>query len=951
MNGTDARRAIPAWAGAASIVGFLVFSLAACSFETARAAEAEPAVRPIEPIPLPPQAGKFLQDADRSLNAGNLDLALIQLKSAVRLAPENGAARAKLGLALLRAGAAVTAARELRQAWRDGAPDEIVVPGILQTLLVRGKPEELLVEFPDPPADTQSKAAADILIARARSLQILGRAGEAKAAMERALKLRRDPQVLVARANLAAEQNDMALARRLADEAVKLAPESDGVLMLTVSLLRREGKPEEALGQTDRFLAGSPQDFMAKALRVEILLELKRDAEAKSDVDEILKESKNFTLGTYYRALLAARAGDAKGAWQVAQNLQPEFVLLQPDIAMTVAQMATASGNLETGAAILAGLVSRHPDLAPARIQLARVQLILGNPDTALKTLSPVRDSGDPEVQALMGQAYLQLHRFSEAIVALENATATGTVGGGELLKRQLALSALEYGDTDRAMDELQQLLARDPENWAVAAPLIVSLVTAGRFDDALGAADRMAKQGDKTPLAPFYRGQVLAVQGDLSGASAAFGEALGIDGTFLPALYFRARVSLARGNPETAREDFRKILDQSPGNVSAYLGLAQIALNEDREPEFFDLLAQAAKAAPGDPAPRLALANYQMARGKFDEALSTLNALLRVVPDDPESLALLGRLQFAMGERDRAVDTFRSIAASNTRSPGAYELLAKALNATNDRLAAIDAAKKAAELAPYSARLHAMLAEFQIVAGRPENALATAKDFRSAHPGAVADLLLGDTLIRLKRVDEARSFLAERHAAKPDRLLALRLSQLAMSHGDLKEAIAVLARWLKAYPRDFDVRREYGSLLLQTGDRSGARREFEILLKQRPEDPVVLNNLGRSLQDENIARSLALLSLAARITPRSPTILDTLGWLKHRADDDEGALPLIRRAHDLTANNGEIEYHLALVLDATGKHAEAKAVLQSLLSRNLKFGAAAEARQLLAHW
>ena len=68
--------------------------------------------------PTDPQVAKLLKDADAALKGGNLNLALIQLKNAVRLAPQDGNARAQLGMALLRSGDAVTAEQALRQARR-----------------------------------------------------------------------------------------------------------------------------------------------------------------------------------------------------------------------------------------------------------------------------------------------------------------------------------------------------------------------------------------------------------------------------------------------------------------------------------------------------------------------------------------------------------------------------------------------------------------------------------------------------------------------------------------------------------------------------------------------------------------------------------------------------------------------------------------------------------------
>ncbi len=81
---------------------------------------------------LTPELSRLLQAADRADKQGNIGEALIELKEAVRTAPQNPAVHAGLGIAMLKAGDALTAERELRQARASGASDELVVPPLLR---------------------------------------------------------------------------------------------------------------------------------------------------------------------------------------------------------------------------------------------------------------------------------------------------------------------------------------------------------------------------------------------------------------------------------------------------------------------------------------------------------------------------------------------------------------------------------------------------------------------------------------------------------------------------------------------------------------------------------------------------------------------------------------------------------------------------------------------------
>lgn len=897
----------------------------------------------------PTEVSRLLDDADKALKSGNINLALIQLKNAVRLAPANGEARAHLGAALLRSGEAVAAERELRQAQKDYGPYDVVIPALLHAMLLRNENKELLSEFPEPTQATQDKTTPDILAARAVALQSLGQPKEARVAINRSLGLRRDLDALVISLRLAQEQGDSALAQAQTDEALRLAPDNEAVLSSSVLLARQSGDLQKALVSADQFVSRAPKSMVAKFLRIEILLDMKDDARAKQDVDALLMASPKMVYGHYYRGVLQARAKDFKGAWQEMQNLQPEFVQSQPAIAKMVAGVAVASGNGESGGAILTTLVARHPDDRLARIQLAGLRLAQKAPQAAVDVLAPLKASNDPPTHALLAQAYLALGKFSDAITSLE--IANSSPNPNELLKRQLALAQLQIGENDQGIQGLRELLQHDPGNAQLAAPLIAALGRTAKWNEALSIADSMAKQEPKSPLPPFYRGQILTARGNLPEAASEFGKALALDAKFVPALYYRANLAAARGNPDDAKKDLQSILVQTPNNMPAFMKLAEIDSQYGQDQDALAILDRAIKASPDDPTPQLARANYQVRLGKYPEAQTAITGLLKVSRNNPEGLALQGQIQLLRGQNADAITTFRLLVNNNASSPGAYSLLAKALYASKDQGGAEDAAKKAMGLAPDAAQMRLELIDIQIAGGKGDDALATARAYGTTYPGPDADLLLADTYLRLKRPNDAAVVLDKSFNAKPDSRVAMRLAQISVNLRDYKKGTAVLTSWIAKNPNDYSVRRQYAGLLLESGDVAGARKEYEALLKLQPDDPLTLNNMGWILQKDDPDRALSLVTLAAKIAPRSSEITDTLGWMKYQRKDHQGALPLLQRAHALDANSPAISYHLALVLDATGKRAEAKTLLQAALAQNPKFDGSDDAKQLLARW
>jgi tetratricopeptide (TPR) repeat protein len=426
------------------------------------------------------EVNNLLRQADEAERQGQVELALIRLRNAVRTNPQNAEAHARLGVLLVKSNQPIPGERELREALESNrAMEELVIPALLQAMLARGEHNELLAEFPDTKDTAERKTAPDIFKARAIVLQALNRPKDAATAMDRSLALRRDQSGLLSRARLAQAQNDFSLALSLADEVSALDPMSEAAATLHVSLLRGTNAFQKALTATDEYISRNPGSVTAKILRGELLMELNRDAEAKAQFTGVLKTAPSSLVARYDLALLMARAGDFRGAWRSAQDFPPEFVQSTPDIGVMVARMAARSGNLETAGSILTALLSRNPLYILARIHLAEVRLSLRAPAEALRVLEPLRTADEAMTQALRAQAYLQLRQFGEATEALEKALSLGGENG--LLKQELLLSQLQTGDSDAAVREFKSLVERDPTDVDIAGPLIAALIRQGQ--------------------------------------------------------------------------------------------------------------------------------------------------------------------------------------------------------------------------------------------------------------------------------------------------------------------------------------------------------------------------------------------------------------------------------------------------------------------------------------
>jgi Flp pilus assembly protein TadD len=110
----------------------------------------------------------------------------------------------------------------------------------------------------------------------------------------------------------------------------------------------------------------------------------------------------------------------------------------------------------------------------------------------------------------------------------------------------------------------------------------------------------------------------------------------------------------------------------------------------------------------------------------------------------------------------------------------------------------------------------------------------------------------------------------------------------------------------------------------------------LERLLSQRPDDPVLTNALGYTLADHNLelTRAESLIRRALTVSPDSPAVLDSLGWVRFREGDPSGAVPMLARAYSIE-HDSEIAAHWGEALWASGAHQDARRVWAAALARD----------------
>lgn len=315
-----------------------------------------------------------------------------------------------------------------------------------------------------------------------------------------------------------------------------------------------------------------------------------------------------------------------------------------------------------------------------------------------------------------------------------------------------------------------------------------------------------------------------------------------------------------------------------------------------------------------------LAYGGFLERRGRRADAIALYDGAL--ARDSRRASLTAAKARAAAGKAAPAAPSLREGAAQALLAPAAAMLAAK------QNQLGLAYLRLALRLDPRRAEAWVMVGDVMSGAGEFEQARAAYDRIKPGSPeyvGARAKLAwayqsAGDTETAIKIAREA--------AQSGDTDAQLNLADLLRADEQFAESAEILSR-LIAEQADPDWRLLYarGVAYERTGRWADAERDMQTALKQRPDEPELLNYLGYSWIDrgENLKEALAMVEKAVASNPRNGAMIDSLGWAHYRLGDYAKAVDLLEEAIELEAGDPEINNHLGDAYWRVGRRDEAQ--------------------------
>ena len=363
----------------------------------------------------------YVKEADQYVTQGNLKAAEIQLRNAIREAPQDPVLRARLAEVYLQLGDALSAEREARAA-RERNGDETDYLPVLAEALLRQQKLANLIELVQP---GNRDPALESKVRTALGVAAVGLNDRAKAEtlLDEAIKLNPSaagPKIQLARLLTGTKPAE---AEKLIDEAIAASPRSAEALQVKGETLRARGDQEGAMRLFDDALKIDPKNISAHLSRASVNIALGKYKAADEDIDPILKASPNQFMANYLRGLELYKQEKYADADRILDRISHGFAAfpagyyLQGTTKLALGQYAQA----ET---ILGKYLARIPDDITAARLIATAALQQQAAPRAIAYLKPLVDKvqADAATLTVLGSAYMADHKPDLALQQFQKA-------------------------------------------------------------------------------------------------------------------------------------------------------------------------------------------------------------------------------------------------------------------------------------------------------------------------------------------------------------------------------------------------------------------------------------------------------------------------------------------------------------------------------------------------
>jgi len=408
--------------------------------------------------------------------------------------------------------------------------------------------------------------------------------------------------------------------------------------------------------------------------------------------------------GDFYVSIgdLDAALGEYRAGSNVARNERAKKD--QPICETRMARVLLLQNKRQEGLQILNGTLAKFPADAEARALHAAllVETPGAKPGEGIDELRALlqQKPDDLFLKFLLARGLAESRNFPEARMRLEGVVKRQP----QFLEARVLLAdvAFEQHDTRETLRQAEAALDIDPQNLRARMLRGSALLAQGNLEEADAVLGSIARQVPASLDVRLKLAEIALKRRDYAGAESAFNKILKAHPDEVRAVAGLVNTDLAQNHPEKAFARLETELARSHGAPGMRHLMAMTALQHGKYNLAIENLRELANQTPNSIDPRIELAQVFQLKGDVPNAILTLQKAAQLQPQDPRPGVLLPFLLESENRTQEAKQIARQALAERPQDAMAMNNLAYLLAETGDSLdEAVQLARGAVSQAP----------------------------------------------------------------------------------------------------------------------------------------------------------------------------------------------------------------------------------------------------------
>ncbi len=863
---------------------------------------------------------------------GQWKSAVIEFKNAVKLDPKDPRARAFLGQSYIEVNDFSAAVKELTRAQSLGYDKSQLVIPLGKAYLASNQHDKILEEI--LVSGRQSAGVqARVYAMRSRALLSNDKNDEAYEELKKARDL-----------------DDSADEVRLAWGVFENSRGNRGAQMDWIKpLLEKDGGVAEAWSQKGD-IEVSNNDFeeaessYTRAIEIRQIItpdhakralariEQKKFDEAQEDIDLLKTAGLTGPVVLHADAVIAFQQKRLSEASTKFQEIVAQYPTYTPAKFM-LALINISEGDYKSANALLNQYLQADPDNDRARFLLAVTSLQLKNPDKTLEIVNEFlkKSIRDSRVHDLKASALVQLGKIDEAVSVLKQGLLIDP-NNPNLHYRLGLIQAGRPGEEKQGQGHLIRSIELSEGNSKAEIALFISYVKEKDYLKAREYAAKLSQRQGSEVKGQNLIGLAYLAEGKTNQAIGEFEKILQENELDQVTVNNLARVYMSDNRLEDAKKLLSRAVDKNPQDMDSMKQLASIAARQGHKDEMLDILKKSVENNPDELSPKLLLAVQYLKGNDATKAIQVLTGVEGKGKEQHTYLLLMSQAKLQVGEHEHSIRLLKSLLAKDDTIAPAHFLLALAYSADRDAQRMEEELEKTLEIAPNHLFANIYLARLSLLQGNKDEFRKLVQHLQVLAPKSPDVQLLSAKVLSMdgmykKAIDILEPLIAQSKSTE----LYLDLAGAYAKAGQQRRATQLLEQWLESNGREVRIQMMLSQFYMQTQNYDQARANYLELLKDSPDNFVVLNNLAWLMADVDVNAGIGYGEHALRIQPDNAFVQDTVAMLHLKNGAPEKALLLSSKAARALPKVVDVQINHAKILSANNRTAEAKEILQGL--------------------